>query len=372
MEQFKPKVCHLTSAHRWNDIRVFQKECKSLAQSRFEVHLVVPVLDFDSPKQDGVTIHPVRLPKNRKDRFLNLSKDILTTALSINADVYHFHDPELLLVGYKLKRLGKCVVYDSHEDTPADILDRTWIPSLLRPMVSIMYTYFEKWITSRLDGVIGVSEELTSNFGHPNAITIKNYPILNEVIESEKKQTNISCYGIYIGSLSSVRGIKEMIQSLEFMPKHYSLVIAGKFDCKEFERECTSLPQWERVNYLGFIPSHDAYSWLKGAEVGYTVLHPTNGHIYSLPIKNFEYMASKVPVLMTNISLWQQTFKDNAWYVSKVEPQIIAAKAKEILEDSATRKLKVESAYNLIINEMNWEAESKKLVSYYNKLTYKA
>ena len=368
MEQIKPKVCHLTSAHRWNDIRIFQKECKSLAQSGYEVHLVVPVDELENLNQDGVTIHPVRLPNGRKDRFLNLSKDILKIASAIDADIYQFHDPELLLAGYKLKRLGKYVVYDSHEDTPADILDRPWVPKLLRPIVSFLYGYFEKWISSRLDGVIGVSEELTAKFNHSNATTIKNYPIINEVIEAEKKHSNLPHYGIYIGSLSRVRGIKEIIQSLEYMPTDYSLVIAGKFDNAEFEIECVSLPQWKRVHYLGFIPSYEAYSWLKGAEVGYTVLYPTNGHIYSLPIKNFEYMAAKVPVLMTDIHLWRQTFENNAWYVSSIDPKTIASSAKEILANDEMRNEKTACAYNLILNEMNWEIESKKLVNYYEKL----
>ena len=38
----KVKICHFTSAHKTNDIRIFQKECVSLAKAGYKVYLVVP------------------------------------------------------------------------------------------------------------------------------------------------------------------------------------------------------------------------------------------------------------------------------------------------------------------------------------------
>ena len=35
------KVCHLTSVHPRNDVRIFQKECKSLAVAGYNTTLVV-------------------------------------------------------------------------------------------------------------------------------------------------------------------------------------------------------------------------------------------------------------------------------------------------------------------------------------------
>ena len=35
------KVCHLTSVHPRNDVRIFQKECKSLADAGYNTTLVV-------------------------------------------------------------------------------------------------------------------------------------------------------------------------------------------------------------------------------------------------------------------------------------------------------------------------------------------
>ena len=36
-----------------------------------------------------------------------------------SAAIFHIHDPELLPVGWLLRRSGRIVVFDAHEDAPA-------------------------------------------------------------------------------------------------------------------------------------------------------------------------------------------------------------------------------------------------------------
>ena len=44
-------------------------------------------------------------------RIFKLSKVAYKLAQESNADIYHFHDPELLRIGLKLSRKGKKVIY---------------------------------------------------------------------------------------------------------------------------------------------------------------------------------------------------------------------------------------------------------------------
>jgi len=57
---------------------------------------------------------------------------VLWRALHVRAAVYHFHDPELIPVGLILRALGKHVIYDVHEDVPADILGKYYLARRIR------------------------------------------------------------------------------------------------------------------------------------------------------------------------------------------------------------------------------------------------
>ena len=91
------KVCHLTSVHSIDDGRIFRKECTSLAANGFDVTLIAFGENSFEDIKNGVKRISLNLPvKNRLQRFFKRSKTIYKKALDIDADIYHFHDPELL------------------------------------------------------------------------------------------------------------------------------------------------------------------------------------------------------------------------------------------------------------------------------------
>ena len=102
------KVCHMTSAHGPEDVRIFHKECVSLARAGYDVYLVER---GDSYEKNGVHIVGVGQPSGgRLSRMTSFAKKVYQAALALDADIYHFHDPELLPYGLKLKRDRKSVV----------------------------------------------------------------------------------------------------------------------------------------------------------------------------------------------------------------------------------------------------------------------
>lgn len=92
------KIVHMTSVHVRNDTRIFYKECVSLANAGYEVVLIVADGKGDEEK-NGVTIVDVgKKPTSRIRRMIFTTARIYKAAWQIDADVYHFHDPELLLI----------------------------------------------------------------------------------------------------------------------------------------------------------------------------------------------------------------------------------------------------------------------------------
>src|SRR5262249_8078753 len=112
------RVCVITSVHPASDVRI-RKECMSLVRAGFHVTLVAP--NPSDEIVDGLRIRA--LPRNTS-RFRRLTKTAWSAwreAEQSDADIYHFHDPELIPVALLLGRRGRKVVYDIHEDLPRDI-----------------------------------------------------------------------------------------------------------------------------------------------------------------------------------------------------------------------------------------------------------
>ena len=123
MKHARPRICHLTLSHKPFDVRVFEKECRTLADAGYDVHLAVPGA-VEAEISHGVTMHDIGYDAigagtgNGLSRWRNRLAHTLSVAHEIDARIYHLHDPELISVGLTLARAGKTIIYDAHEDAP--------------------------------------------------------------------------------------------------------------------------------------------------------------------------------------------------------------------------------------------------------------
>ena len=128
------RVVHITTVHEWHDSRVFSRECRSLAQHGHEVVLLA-VADRER-EVDGVRIVPVAQPRRRLGRIAGSIPRVASAALAQRAALYHLHDPELIPLIPLLRLRGAKVIYDAHEDFGAQILEKEYLPSAIRPAVA--------------------------------------------------------------------------------------------------------------------------------------------------------------------------------------------------------------------------------------------
>lgn len=361
------KICHLTSAHPWDDIRIFRKECVSLAKCNY----IVTLIAFDAPDEiiDGVHVVTAgKKPNSRKDRFVHGVKNIYSKAIQLNADIYHLHDPELLSVAKKLKKQGKMVVYDAHEDLPLQIMSKHWIPKIFRNATSCLVA---KWLTKKLkslDGLVAATPVIYQKLEKINHHTVNvcNYPLLNELdfVEASAEKQNKVCY---IGGLFISRGIYQMLDGVENLD--VELHLAGNFSPASLEQEVKLHKAWHKVMFHGFLNRKQVYQLMSTSIAGLVLLLPLQSYKDSLPIKLFEYMSAGLPVICSDFDLWKEIVDDakcgicvNPLNASEIADAIL------FLKNNVDKANQMgENGKNAILSKYNWTIEEKKLFEFYHK-----
>ena len=364
----KIKVCHFTSAHAAGDIRIFHKECVSLAQAGYEVYLVAANTE-EKTLQDVHIVSASIPPAGRLSRMIKTSKAVYKKALSMDAEIYHFHDPELLRFALRLKRKGKKVIYDAHEDVPRQILAKYWIPKLFRKLISVCFEWYENYISKRLNAVVVSTPHIRERFVklNPNTIDVCNYPLMNELMEPSdwNSKNDEICY---VGGISEVRGIKKLMDTLVFLPD-IRLNLAGNFSNPELEAEVRARERWNRVEFYGYVGRAELLSIFQRSKIGMVTLLPTPNHMESLPIKMFEYMSAGIPVICSDFPLWKEIVGSNKCGISvdPLNPEATAQAIKQILDNPEEAKQMGLQGRTAILEKYNWGIEEKKLITLYEK-----
>ncbi len=361
------RVCHMTSVHPWGDVRIYHKECRSLAEAGFDVHLVACA---PAPQcQDGVTLHAVvRAQGGRLGRMLKTAWRVYKAAKVVDAKIYHFHDPELLPYGLLLTWQGKQVVYDAHEDVPRDILSKPWIAPRLRRLIAVTFETFENWAARRFAAVVAATPYIASRFARlTRAIDIKNYPVMAEMatpVDGTGRQQAIC----YVGGVSRMRGAVEMVRALEGIDA--KLILAGKMENSGLEAELRALRGWRKVEYRGLVGRAEVAQILAEARVGLVLLHPMVNYLDSLPVKMFEYMSAGLPVVASNFPLWRQLLDEvgAGTCVDPLDPAAIARAVNQLLENPERAAAMGQAGREAVLTTYFWEKEAAKLAALYGSL----
>ena len=361
------KICHLTSAHPPGDIRIFHKECKTLCQ--LDPKLTLIAKNTTDELIESIQIRAFPPYKKRWQRITNL-KVIYELALQENAQIYHFHDPDLILVGLMLKSQGKVVIYDVHEDVPRQTLGKEYIPQLLRPGIAGCIEILENFAAKRFDALITATPYIRDRFQKLgcNASNINNYPILSELYTPNinwLKKKPIVCY---IGGIAKIRGITEMVEAIG--QTSGQLLLAGRFETSQQRKEITSMSGWSNVQELGYLNRKEIAQILAKAMAGLVVLRPVINYLDALPVKMFEYMAAGIPVISSNFPLWQEIIEGNhcGLCVDPLNPQAIAQAIQWIFDHPDEAEQMGKNGRKAIEEKYNWETEAQKLIALYEEL----
>ena len=337
------KVCHVTSVHPRHDIRICEKECVSLAKRGYDTYLVV---NDGNANEEYKGIHILStgiMDTGRVGRIINAPKRVLELALSVDADVYQLHDPELLLISDKLMNAGKKVVFDAHEDTEKQIENKYWIPTFIRLLVGKLYGWYSIGKFRRMTALISVTPSIVNKLKKYNSNVFFAGGILEQwchdnIIEAVKKVDGIMYQ--YAG-----RGRKEYLARLQGI----------------------------KANYLGLLSHEDVMETYKDAVAGMVLLKSDtqvgkDGTLGNTKI--FEVMEAGRPVICSDLKLWREIIEKYNCGIC-VNPEDIASISDAIRYlaehpdegDSMGRNGK-----KAVEEEFNWATQEKELYAFYEKI----
>ena len=361
------KVCILTTVHQAYDTRIFYKEIKTLSLMGYNVTFIVP---HDTDEVIGnIKIRALTKPRNRFQRMCVLAWYAINLAKQEDANLYHFHDSELLLVGLLLKAKNKNVIYDVHEDLPRQILSKHWIPAPLRKPISWIVERIEDYAAKQFDYVVTATPYIRDRFLkiNKNTIDVNNYPLLSELHIPNTDWGSKEKLVCYVGGISKIRGIQEMVQAIGIT--RYSMLLAGKFESSVEREIAVNREGWSRVIELGHVNRAEVKEILSRSMAGLVLFHPNPNHINAQPNKMFEYMSAGIPVIASHFPLWKQIVEGNNCGIC-VDPLNINEIANAIIwiiENPEQAELMGENGRRAV-EKYNWEQESNKLIHVYKEL----
>ena len=362
------KICHLTSVHVPFDTRIFHKEARSLAEAGYSVDLVAK--HGVGETLHGVCLIPLPMPRSELERIFRIAPATFLRAYRQKADLYHFHDPELLPVGILLKLLtrGK-VIYDVHEDYSEKIPRKTWLKSrTLKRIASAAYSFFERMAVTSLDHIIAVTDDIAAKYPAKKTTVIKNYVSLEmlDAVPPAKIDKTVPA-AVYGGRLSLDRGAADMVNAVEMLGGEVELWLLGRWDAGVREY-CETLPGWRYTRYLGAVTIEEATGIYKAADIGMHCVQNNDFYLRGIPTKMFEYAACGIPAVISRSPHWEKMFDRFALYSEPENPVSIADCLKQLTGDSDLRTAMGQRARQFVMEERSWEGEAQKLIALYDRL----
>lgn len=352
------KVCHLTSAHPQEDIRIFHKECASLARHGYETYQIACGKTYEKFGVYQIGIGDRDVGKLR--RIVKTARRVYKKALELDADLYHFHDPELMPYALKLKRQGKKVIFDSHEDVPDQIMNKVWIPKPLRKIVSGLYRSYESHVVKKLDAIVAATPHIAKKFdGRAKKVaTVNNYPKLDDVVFHNTPFTDREAIVCYAGGINENRGESIMKDAMKNVDGE--LLIAGNH----------SVESQGNVAYIGQV-DRDGINELYGkAVVGLCILKPIENYFYSQPIKMYEYMAAGIPFVCSDFPGWCKVAEESEGgiCVDPTDNDAIAQAINDLLSDRKKAQEMGRKGHAYLIVNCTWASEEKTLMQLYQSI----
>jgi glycosyltransferase involved in cell wall biosynthesis len=205
----------------------------------------------------------------------------------------------------------------------------------------------------------------------PDGVDIKAFERPREKLNISGIEEGDFVYG-YIGTLKTMgqeKGVADCLKALKELSKHYKLLIVGgePADIEHYRKMSEYLEVASQVVFVGKVPHADIPAYTQMCDV-LVAPFPESEHysFFMSPLKIFEYMASKRPIISTTLPSIREVLTDglNAVLISPSDPSALA-RAITIFHDKPVFAQSIsEKAYRDVTEKYTWNIRAKNIINF--------
>lgn len=372
-----PSVCHLSCVHRALDGRIFYREAVSLARAGYAVTVIA--LHAEDAAVEGVRV--IGLPREPRRRRPLLWGALLRRALSVKADLYHIHDPELLAIAPLLHLLtGRPVIYDAHEANPDFVAMKLSRFSALSHGARQGMALLEPGLARSCSAIVAADErivELFTGLDKPYTV-LYNYPTRDFVDRADLSPVSERPpLVIHVGTHTVERGALLMIEAFAHVHAgcpEARLLMVGPFHppglVTVLRERAAGAGLEKAITFVGRIPFAAVGDYLREAAVGWIPLQATTKYEKNIPTKLFEYMAYGIPVVSSDLASVRPFLHSSeaGLLADPASPAAHGAALLALLRNAEQAAAMGRAGRRLVEARYNWSAMEPRLLALYEAL----
>lgn len=379
----KPVVFMMSSVHRWDDPRIFYKEAETLKGSyQVQIHAVAP---FAFREVNGIDVYGLKNYR-RLFRCLNWFR-LLARALVSRAQVFHFHDPELIPVGVflRLVKRKRTIVYDVHEHSAFTISTRAWIPSLLRPPAARLVDFTERVTARFFSGLVVADDELARKFKKVRQVEVaRNFPqrsfgqaYLQVQPKAELPEGEKPPLVIYVGVLGKDRGLETVLSAMPVVKSKIpeaGCLLVGRVDYRglslPFRENMSRILEQGNITLTGQVSYETVMYYIAQSRVGWIPFPPILKHRWGIGTKLIEYMAMGLPVVASDYGEGAEVVRrEKCGLLVAPEDPVAHARAICLLLGDREKAARLgRNGREAFQQKYCWEVQGARLLDFYNRL----
>jgi glycosyltransferase involved in cell wall biosynthesis len=370
-------VCVITSIHADYDIRVY-KHCLSVRRLGYRTVLVSPWTPRNIP--DGIEHVTIPYSRNVLNRLKNWLR-LWSLLRKVKADLYHFHDLDLLpFMTFWHLATGKPVVYDVHENYPDEMLYRYSLPRPLAWMLSRSVYWTERICASIIRNVVFVvdAQRKTAAPRWLNTATIRNFASLDLGRDAKDDLETRPPTVIFSGNAYEENGVMLLLDVAAIMLSRrgyvrFHITDRFRFHHQELRKKVVQrISEPPLASYVSLVPnvaSDRIMDNLNLATIGVSFNLRVPSQCKALPTKLFEYMAAGLAIVATDLP-------NNVAYIRAArcgllgrpeEPETLADAIGWLLDHPGEMTAMGRRGRKAFLEHFNWEAQDAALEGLYQK-----